>query len=580
MARRVSPLLAFFFVTALLTAPASQAQESLGRIEFPTSHSGAAQDAFVKGVLLLHSFEYEDAREAFLAAQQAAPDFAMAFWGEAMTYNHPLWNETSLDLARAALARLAPAAEQRLAKAATDKERDWLRAVETLYGDGEKPARDSAYAGQMRRMHDKYPDDLEVTAFTALAMLGASQGRDVPTYMRAAALVDEVYRRNPEHPGAVHYLIQAFDDPVHAPLALRYADAYAKLAPPASYSLHLPSHIYFALGMWDQAAEMNERSIKAADDRIAQKSLGVDERGYHALLWLTYSYLQQGRQQDAKAVLNQIEDAAARSGAANVRSHLALARAAWLIETRKWAEAKAPVDAEGVGTAASAADLFAIGLAAFRSGNRPAGSDALQRIAVMAGDGDRPLRSVTTARPTPAGRPPTSRPGVVPIPTPRPAMPSFPGVTPPEPQPSGPPASTSNEKRVAAVMAQQLEAALIFAEGRREEAIVLARQAAAVEEELRLEVGPSLPVKPGHELVGDMLMDVRRPGEAVVAYEAALKRQPGRALSLLGLYRSATAVKNTEKAQQASAELRKVWRRADKTLPELREIMNAPSSSF
>jgi tetratricopeptide (TPR) repeat protein len=129
-------------------------------------------------------------------------------------------------------------------------------------------------------------------------------------------------------------------------------------------------------------------------------------------------------------------------------------------------------------------------------------------------------------------------------------------------------------------MAQQLEAALIFAEGRREEAIVLARQAAAVEEELRLEVGPSLPVKPGPELVGDMLMDVRRPGEAVVAYEAALKRQPGRALSLLGLYRSATAVKNTEKAQQASAELRKVWRRADKTLPELREIMNAPSSSF
>jgi hypothetical protein len=142
-----------------------------------------------------------------------------------------------------------------------------------------------------------------------------------------------------------------------------------------------------------------------------------------------------------------------------------------------------------------------------------------------------------------------------------------------------PAAGTGNDKRVAAIMAQQLEAVLIFSEGRRDEGIVLARQAAVVEEGLSFEFGPPLPVKPGHELVGDLLMDVRRPGEAVVAYEASLKRTPGRALSLLGLYRAATASRQPQKAQQAAAELRRVWQRADKTLPELREIAAVPPSS-
>src|SRR5690349_920691 len=327
-------------VCAGLVVATPQAQDELGRIDFPTSGAPAAQPAFLKGVLLLHSFEYDDAKEAFQQAQKAAPDFAMAYWGEAMTYNHPLWSQTAPDPAREALGKLAATREQRLAKAGNDKERDWLRAVEALYGEGEKPARDLAYAAEMRRMNDKYPDDLEVKAFYALALLGSSQGRDVGTYMKAAALVEDVVRVNPQHPGAIHYLIHAYDDPAHAPLGLRYAEAYAKIAPAASHALHMPSHIYFALGMWDKASELNERSARAADERVARKSLGVDERGFHALLWLTYSYLQQGRHQDARGVLDQIEQASATSGSVRTRSHLALVRAAWVIETRRWADAK------------------------------------------------------------------------------------------------------------------------------------------------------------------------------------------------------------------------------------------------
>jgi tetratricopeptide (TPR) repeat protein len=568
-----------------VTPGAGQQQDTLGRIEFPTSQNGPAHDNFVRGVLLLHSFEYEDAREAFREAQKAASGFAMAYWGEAMTYNHPLWAQTSPDAARETLARFAPGRDQRLAKAGNDKERDWLRAVEALYGEGEKPARDTAYAAEMRRMYEKYPDDLEVKSFYALALLGTSHGgRDIPTYMKAAAIVEDVVRANPQHPGAVHYLIHAYDDPAHAPLGLRYAEAYAKIAPAASHALHMPSHIYFALGLWDRATEMNERSARAADERVARKGLGVDERGFHALLWLEYSYLQQGRHQDARGVMDQIEKAAAESGSVRTRSHLALARSAWVIETRRWTDAKASVEPEGLGADATAADLFAIGMAAIRSGNRMAGGAALQRMAQLAGDGDRPVRSVTTARPGAAPKPGASRPGVTPIPTPRPALPT-PGEliaaqgAQQQPAMGMPDAGAGNDKRVAAIMAQQLEAVLIFSEGRRDEGLVLARQAAVVEEGLSFEFGPPLPVKPPHELVGDLLMDVRRPGEAVTAYEASLRRTPGRALSLLGLYRAAMASRQPQKAQLAAAELRRIWQRADKTLPELKEIAAAPSPS-
>ncbi|MCC7179406.1 MAG: hypothetical protein IT177_13585 [Acidobacteria bacterium] len=580
MSRRVLTTLALALALFAGAFPRAQ-QASLGRIDFPTSATGPAQEAFTRGVLLLHSFEYDDAREAFQEAQKVDPGFAMAFWGEVMTYNHPLWGQTSPESAQAALGRLAPMPADRQARAGSEKERAWLQAVEALFGPGDKLARDTAYASRMRQMHERFPDDLEVKAFYALAILGTSHGgRDMATYMKAAALAEDVYRQNPQHPGAAHYLIHAYDDPIHAPLGLRYAEAYARIAPSASHALHMPSHIYFALGMWDEASDMNERSFRAADERVARKGLGVDDRGFHALLWLGYSYLQQGRLADARGVLDQIEQAAAKSGSVRTRGHLALARAAWLVETRRWMDAKPAVDPEGLGADATAADLFAIGMSAFRSGNRMGGSEALQRMALLVGDGDRPLRSVTTARPTPAPRSGPTRPGVTPIPTPRPMRPEPPMVQGAQAQIGLPAAGGTNDRRVAAVMAQQLEAVLIFSEGRRDEAIVLARQAAAVEDGLSFEFGPPLPVKPGHELVGDLLLDVRRPGEAIPEYEAALRKTPGRALSLLGLYRAATAVRNAEKAQAAAAELRKIWHRADKTLPELREILAvAPTSS-
>jgi len=581
-----------------------RAQDQLGRIDFPTSGLPAAQPAFLKGVLLLHSFEYDDARESFREAQKADPGFAMAYWGEAMTYNHTLWQQTAPDLAKSALARLAPTAEARLAKAPTAKEKDWLAALDRLYGPGTstslsasdastslstgKLARDRAYAEHMRRMHEKYPADDEVAAFYALGLLGTIHGgRDFSISEKAAAVAEQVYARNPQHPGAAHYLIHSHDDTVHAPLGLRFAEAYGKMAPAAAHALHIPSHIYFALGMWDEASTANERSMKAADARREEKKLDVDARGFQAMLWLIYSYAQQGRFDQSRALLAEMEADSSTSGSVRARNHLALARAAWLIESRKWGEAKAPGLAKDLGPDAAIADLFAFGVAAIRSGNRAAGGNALQQMAALMADAPPSAPAAPLGKPTAtAAGNATSRGGGKPIVSGStragisPLIESHPPPVTGQSAPGLAAAGASGDRRAAQIMAQQLEAVLLFSEGRREEALVLARQAAVVEESLASALGPPMPVKPAHELVGEMLMDLRRPREAIPAFEASLKRNPRRALSLLGLGRASMAVKDLPRAMSAYGELRQVWKNADKGLPELKELGLVPPPSF
>ena len=565
-------LRASLLAAALVLSISPSGAQELGAITFPTSGSPAAQALFIKGVVLLHNFEYGDARDMFVAAQKAEPGFAMAFWGEAMTFNHPLWQETSPDLAKAALSRLATTPAARLAKAPTPKEKDWIAAVERLYGAGEKHARDAAYADAMKRMLDKYPDDPEVKVFYALALMGT--GRDSTTYTKAAAIAEQVYAANPQHPGAAHYLIHAYDDPEHAAAGLKFADAYASIAPGSAHALHMPSHIYVALGLWDRASALNERSVAAADVRRSEKALDVDERGFHAMLWLVYSYAQQGRIDAARGMLAQIDAAASESGSVRIRTHLALARAAFLIETRKWIEAKSPVEAKDLPRDAIAADLFAIGFAGVRSGNRAMAASAMQRMAALMQDATENLAPVRTAPSTGA-----SRPGIVPI-VPGPKALPQPGISPIRPDP--PPAAAASaasgpgtDSRIPQVMAQQLEAAILFAEGRRDEGVVLARQAAVVESLLPFEFGPPNPVKPVYEQVGEMLMDLRRPKEAMEAFQFSLKRTPKRALSLLGLARAATLAKEPAIALAAYSELQEAWRAADPALPELKEVAAA-----
>ena len=521
-------------------APPSPSSNKLGRIDFSTSGTPDAQAHFLTGALLLHSFEFEDAATEFRKAEEIEPGFAMAYWGEAMTYNHPLWAEQDLDAARKALEKLAATPEARRAKAPTLREKMYLDAVEALYGDGDKPARDRAYSEAMRRLYEQFPDDLDGASFYALSILGACEGkRDTAQYMKAAAIVEEVFAKNPDHPGAAHYLIHCYDDPVHAPLGMRAARVYATIAPSATHALHMPSHIFLASGMWPEVVSSNEASWKASVDRADRLKLGPDAHSFHALSWLEYGYLQQGRYADARKTLALMEaDAAAGASSGRAKAGFASMRAAYVVETRRWKS-----DAVAMQTPADDAhrdlDLFTTGFAAIESGDR---AGARKALAAM------------SAKPSTGGGGSAHSHGGG-------AM-SYPG------------GSSAD-----AVLRQLLEARIEMADGNRDRAITRAKSAAALEDGLNYEFGPPDVVKPAHELLGEMLLEAGRPADARKEFETALARYPGRALSLLGLARAASKAGDAAAAKDAYARLAAIWSRADTDVPELAEVRSGGGAS-
>src|SRR5438132_2128364 len=248
--KRIPGILVLTFVLLLCTT-AALGQQAYGEVAFVNSGPGAVQADFLHGLAQLHNFEYDDAAEHFRKAQQIAPDFALAFWGEAMTKNHALWHEEDVAAARLILKRLGLTPEARLAKALTEREKLYLQSIEVLFGDGAKEERDRRYESVLAELHRKFPEDVDAASFYALAILGtAEHGRAFASYMRAAAVLEEVSPQHPRHPGVVHYLIHSYDDSIHAPLGLRAARIYAKIAPEAGQAQHMTTQLFRALGTW------------------------------------------------------------------------------------------------------------------------------------------------------------------------------------------------------------------------------------------------------------------------------------------------------------------------------------------
>lgn len=280
---------------ALMLCTSVQAQEQFGTIVFPNSAKPEAQAPFLRGVLLLHNFAYPQAKRAFVEAEKIDPKFALAWWGEAMTYNHPVWNQFDGEAGRRVLDELKP-----LKASATARERGYIEAIEALYGGGDKAARDQAYEAAMQRLSRENPTDVEAQVFWALAILGLRPWHqlDERRSMRAAAILEELLPAHPDHPGVLHYLIHAYDDPLHAPLGLRAARRYSKVASSAPHALHMPSHIFLQLGMWDDAAHSNEAAYALSKE--------WHEPDLHSLSWLQYVYLQQHRFADARRLIDEI----------------------------------------------------------------------------------------------------------------------------------------------------------------------------------------------------------------------------------------------------------------------------------
>ncbi len=303
MTRRQSRLLACTALVCLVAAPGRDPiAQSVPPVEitFPTSGSARAQPLFLRGVSALHDFEYEDAIDAFQEAQKLDSRFAMAYWGEAMTYNQTLWRRENVDAAREALARLR--SNSNVASLAST-ERAFIAAVEVLFGEGDPAQRRSAYANAMARFHASEPENPEVAVFHALALLGtmsrsligyvdSTEGHahglaGSETQAEVAAILEKVLATHPRHPGALHYLLHNYDDPEHARLALEAARAYATIAR-SSHALHMPAHIYFQLGMWHDAAASDRAAFDASTASVKARNLSPTLHNYHALSWLQY----------------------------------------------------------------------------------------------------------------------------------------------------------------------------------------------------------------------------------------------------------------------------------------------------
>ncbi len=497
---------------ALFAAGASAAvsdspSSRLGTIDFPNSGSPSAQEAFIRGVLLLHSFEFEDSLTAFEEAIAADPGFVMAYWGAAMTHNHPLWAQQDRDAALAVLGRLAPTSEERLARAQTRRESDYLRALEILYGEGEKLDRDLAYRDHMATMTSRYPDDHEAAAFYALSILGATRSRDFRAFMHAASVVEDVFAKNPRHPGAAHYLIHSYDDPVHARLGLRAAREYAKIAPDASHAQHMISHIYTALGWWDEVIAANEKALLVSEERLLRLGEPLAKRSHHALHWLQYGLLQVGDEAGARKATETIVSDLDELDQLMQQRHYAMMRSTWIADdpTRDWVPAAR--DLPQISPFLEAVDLFATGYRAASLGDLDAAREALESLGVLRADQGEGVRG--------------------------------------------------SEKL--SILALELDAILNWASGRRELAISILSRAADLEGALDLEYGPPDIAKPTHELLGEMLLVTGDLEGAVAFFEEALSRAPRRAQSLRGLIEARSRLGRKSGALAAEAVLEETW---------------------
>jgi tetratricopeptide (TPR) repeat protein len=519
-------------------------QAALGQISFPTSATGAAQAAFVRGVLFLHNFEYDDAIAAFREAQKLSPEFAMAYWGEALSYMQPIWYNENLPRARAVLSRLAPTAAARAAKAPTDREKGYLDAVEQLFGSGDRLTRLRACADRLARLSAQFPDDDEARLFQALMLLGTipEGARNPDISLKAGAVAAAVLKKNPKHPGAAHYVLHAYDDGEHNAMALDAARIYATLAPASSHARHMPSHAYLPLGMWDEAAASDEAAFAASVAWAKRTGRPVSQQDFHSLGWLHYEYLQQGRFAKAReavaTVRRALEETSKAPGAtpagaapgapvssrlapseigrgydfAALRNELASMRARAVIEGSDWEQMKGQPSFDNID------ELFALGLSGV----------ALQ-------DHGRSEAAIAELRKA---------------------------------------SSALTDKDVAAVssiMADELAGLLAVARGQREAGLKILDDAAAREAARPNPIARPYPVKPAGELYAEALFALGNPAASVAEYRRVLQRTPRRPLALLGLARAAQAANDPKQASRAASEFLRIWHAADADRPELVE---------
>jgi len=511
-------ILVFFF-----SCSPTEKKNALGEVTFKVTGSEVANVHFKKGHLLLHSFEYDDARESFRKAKQEDPSCVMAYWGEAMSYNHPIWQEQDFEKGKAALTGLGLTHEERQGKTTSQIEKDFLKAADILYGEGTKPERDKAYSNFMNTLYEKYPANHEVASLYALSLLGTvSVGRDEDVYQRSAKISEGILRENPNHPGALHYLIHADDDPAHAKDALAAANEYAVVAPDAAHALHMPTHIFVALGMWDKVIELNEESWQSSVNRKEAKRLTNDDLGYHSFYWLEYGYLQRARYNDARRLLDEMISYCDELPSFRARGHEVFMRSTYFVETGDWGSASSSdtTDLKDLSMFVQARELFVRGMKRLHHKDVNGMDEIISQ-----------MRTIRLAESTTINND---------------------GITLCK---SGSLGTTQLDIDQCQIMEWELEGLKAWAMKDYNNSEESFKKATDLEEKISYSYGPPAVVKPSSELYGEFLLERNRPAEAMEAFDETLYRAPRRRLSLEGKMKAAKMLKNDKMVSEMEKEL-------------------------
>jgi hypothetical protein len=503
----------------------------LGAVHFETSCAPATRQEFDRGIALLHSFWFSAAIESFNTVLKGDPRCVMAHWGIAMSWwGNPFAGVRSPQALNAGLAAIDAA---RASGGGTAREKAYVDAVDALFRDAsrvDQRTRTVAYEHAMAALAGRYADDVEARIFYALALDQTALPTD-KTYanqLKAAAILEAEFARQPEHPGLAHYIIHSYDAPALAARGLDAARRYAKIAPDAAHALHMPSHTFTRVGSWQESIDTNLASAAAA------RKDGAAAEELHALDYLMYAYLQTAQDAAARRTLDAIAPIAAQiatSGAGNAAppaaGYYAVAAipARYALERDAWAEAASLRPLETPFAWANAVTHFARALGAARSGNAAAARRDVDRLAALRDELNRTGDLYWTEQ-------------------------------------------TGIQQRIAAAW-------VTLAEGRPADALVLMREAADAEDATDKSAVTPGPIKPARELLGDMLLQLNQPAEALAAFEATLRKEPNRFRAMYGAARAAAAAGERQKASGYYAGLLQISRGADEPgRPELAEARN------
>lgn len=492
-----------------LLSPKSNASDiapemGLGRVRFANSCSSQVQPGFNAALAMLHSFQYGLAEKAFILITEQDPQCAMAYWGSAMSLYHQLWDwpdALTVEKGRAYLEKAKPLPKSERESAYLNAAMAFFQPEQTLG----KRSRIQVYCTEMEKLHNHYPRDPDATALYALSLLTLpSRGNDGATLQRkAVAILLKLFAEWPDHPGVAHYLIHAADSPEFARSALPAALRYAQIAPSSPHALHMPSHIFSRLGMWQDSIASNLASIEAAEE--ATNSQRDDESGdaLHAMMYLAYSYAQAGQNEDARRVTEHLR-AVPDARAADVNNNLSILEALDAVEIHDWNRAAHLTVRPQAFPFARIRTFWARAIGAARTSDTASAQQDLKKLEQASAGMLAYMRSVDCEMHT---------------------------------------GHTGNPQ----VTVQQLEvkAWLLWAQGQPTQAIVTMEAAVRMEDSFSVESR----TVPAYEMLGDLLLELRQPKRALRAYMAALKEAPGRLNAVAGAARASQAVGDSQQAK-------------------------------